>query len=83
MSAGMPRGPGGPGRRPAYFETQYLVLQACSTRFKLVTQPRRRKPAFVTHDNEASLCVTRLLKVRTVTFQVTLQENGSLHHDGH
>jgi hypothetical protein len=23
-----------------------------------MTQPRRRKPAFVTHDNEASLCVT-------------------------
>ena len=24
----------------------------------LGAQPRRRKPAFVTHDNEASLCVT-------------------------
>ncbi len=36
MRAGMPHG----GRRPSYFETQYLVLQACtsSTRFKLVTR---------------------------------------------
>ena len=49
----MPRG----GRRPTGFATLYLVLQACSTSYKLVT---------------------RLLQVRTVTFHVTLHENGSL-----
>ena len=26
------------GRRPTYVSTQYLVLQACSTRYKLVTR---------------------------------------------
>ena len=26
----------------------------------LGAQPRRRKPAFVTHDNEASLCVWKM-----------------------
>ena len=29
----------------------------------LGAQPRRRKPAFVTHDNEASLCITYISKV--------------------
>ena len=29
----------------------------------LGAQPRRRKPAFVTHDNEASLCVCHILHI--------------------
>ena len=36
----------------------------------LGAQPRRRKPAFVTHDNEASLCVKDLLGSRPTLEQV-------------
>jgi hypothetical protein len=36
-------------------------LQVCTLLWALGAQPRRRKPAFVTQDNEASVCVcTRL-----------------------
>ena len=45
------------GAGPPPWNSVNLVVQACCTRYKLVT---------------------RLLKVRTVTFHVTLHENGSL-----
>ena len=31
-------------------------LQVCTLLWALGAQPRRRKPAFVTQDNEASVC---------------------------
>ena len=36
--------------------TVQTCLHQCMLLRALGAQPRRRKPAFVTHDNEASLC---------------------------